>query len=180
MDGTPGTYRILMLEEYGENNPDLNKIAAYYANRFHDQDTLNWLKLQHPAKRPHLDVNALAMMVLFPEGEAAEESLQGQSAEEESEFEQASAIEKSQDPDSLADGEGKNAKDTTSALTQRGARYILPADRSAGNAFVKRALADFKSSGGKIQQLDDPQTFLGVTTRKKMSLSLRQVPSWTR
>jgi len=91
--GKEGNYRNLMLDQYGINNPDLNKIAAYYAERFNDHATLNWLSLQHPAPRPHLDANGLAMMALFPEGEGAEEALQAGNAAEKSAFEQATEIE---------------------------------------------------------------------------------------
>ncbi len=91
--GTEGNYRNLMLKEYGINNPDLDTIAAYYAEKFNDQPTLNWLKLQHPASRPRLDPNGLAMMALFPEGEAAEEASQGGGAGEESTFEKANKAE---------------------------------------------------------------------------------------
>jgi hypothetical protein len=91
--GTEANYRNLMLKEYGINNPDLDSIAAYYAKKFNDQPTLNWLKLQHPAPRPRLDPNSLAMMALFPEGEAAEEALGAGSAPETSVFNQATRIE---------------------------------------------------------------------------------------
>ncbi|MGA3170140.1 MAG: HNH endonuclease [Chthoniobacteraceae bacterium] len=92
--GTEANYRNLILKEYGINNPDLDTIAAYYAEKFNDQPTLNWLKLQHPAPRPRLDPNGLAMMALFPEGKAAEEAPQTGSPAEKSVFEQASDIEK--------------------------------------------------------------------------------------
>jgi hypothetical protein len=50
-NGTESNYRQLMFQQYGINNPELTKIAAYFAEKFHDQATLNWLKLQHPADR---------------------------------------------------------------------------------------------------------------------------------
>ena len=92
-NGTESNYRQLMFQQYGINNPELNKIAAYFAEKFGDQATLNWLKLQHPAKRPKLDVNGLAMMALLPEGEAAEEAALGGDAEEQSVFDKASDAE---------------------------------------------------------------------------------------
>jgi hypothetical protein len=82
-----------MLQQYGVNNPELNKIAAYYAEKSHDQATLNWLKLQHPAERPKIDPNGLAMMAFFPEGEAGEEASVGGGTEEESAFEKANKVE---------------------------------------------------------------------------------------
>lgn len=92
--GKEDDYRPLMLEEYGINNPELDKIAAYYAEKFNDQATLNWLRLQHPSVRPGLDANGLMMMALFPEGEAVEEASQAGSAAEKSAFEQTTNIEK--------------------------------------------------------------------------------------
>ena len=83
-----------MLQQYGINNPDLNKIAAYYAEKFNDQATLNWLKLQHPAERPKLDANGMAIMALLPEGEGAGEALQGEKPPEKSIFEQTTDLEK--------------------------------------------------------------------------------------
>jgi RHS repeat-associated protein len=44
----------------------------------------------------------------------------------------------------------------TEALTQRasfGAKYVLPSDRTAVNAFTRTAMADFRASGGKIINL---------------------------
>ena len=65
--GTEENYRQLILEQYGINNPDLGKIAAYYAEKFHDQATLNWLKKQHPAahsQKEDLDfIDGLKMML---------------------------------------------------------------------------------------------------------------------
>ena len=92
-NGTENNYRQLMLQQYGVNNPDLNDIAAYYAQKFSDQSTLNWLKLQRPAKRPRIDPNSLAMMGLFPEGEAAEEPSLDEGIEEESTFKKANKVE---------------------------------------------------------------------------------------
>jgi hypothetical protein len=95
-NGTQSNYRQLMFQQYGINNPELIKIAAYFAEKFNDQATLNLLKLQHPAKRPKLDANGLAMMSLLPEGEAAEEAGLGGRIEEESAFDKASDVESKQ------------------------------------------------------------------------------------
>ena len=109
-------YRQIMLQQYGINNPDLNKIAAYYSEKFHDQATLNWLKLQHPADRPKLDVNSLAMMALLPEGEAAEEALQGEKPPEKSVFEQTTDLEKAaQNSDGEASSREKLKTQNTSS-----------------------------------------------------------------
>ncbi len=66
--GKEDDYRPLMLKQYGINNPELNHIAAYYAEKFNDQATLNWLKLQHPYIRSQKDdldfVDSMAMMLL--------------------------------------------------------------------------------------------------------------------
>ena len=66
--GREDDYRPLMLKEYGINNPELNKIAAYYAGKFNDQATLNWLKLQHPYIRSQKDdlndIDSMAMMLM--------------------------------------------------------------------------------------------------------------------
>jgi hypothetical protein len=78
-NGTEDNYRQLVIDKYEINNPDLDKIMAYYARNFNDQDTPNWLKLQHPAVLPSLDQtgNDVGMMALFPQfdkmGEAAGE-----------------------------------------------------------------------------------------------------------
>jgi hypothetical protein len=69
--GQESSYRSLMLDQYGVNNPDLNNIAAYYAEKFNDQATVNWLSLQHPAPLPHLDANGLAIMLMFRRPEKA-------------------------------------------------------------------------------------------------------------
>lgn len=95
--GKESDYRSLMFGRYGKNNPEVNKIAAYYAEKFNDQDTLNWLKLQHPAAPPRFDANGLAMMTLLPEGEAAEEVSQVGGAPEKSVFDQTSDIENGTD-----------------------------------------------------------------------------------
>ncbi len=63
-----GTASPNSLEQYGINNPDLDAIAAYFAERFNDQETLDWLHRQHPATRPRFDLNSVAMM-LIPEAE---------------------------------------------------------------------------------------------------------------
>jgi hypothetical protein len=66
--GKEDDYRPLMLKKYGINNPELNKIAAYYAEKFNDQATLNWLKLQHPYVRSRKDdlnaIESMAMMLM--------------------------------------------------------------------------------------------------------------------
>jgi len=66
--GKEDDYRPLMLKKYGINNPELNKIAAYYAEKFNDQATLNWLKLQHPYVRSRKDdlnaIDSMAMMLM--------------------------------------------------------------------------------------------------------------------
>ncbi len=94
-NGTESNYRQLMFQQYGINNPELTKIAAYFAEKFHDQATLNWLKLQHPADRTQLDVNSLAMMALFPELEKMGETSQPGSSVSRSAFDQATEIEDS-------------------------------------------------------------------------------------
>jgi hypothetical protein len=122
-NGTESNYRQLMFQQYGINNPELNKIAAYYAEKFNDQATLNWLKLQHPAKRPKLDANGLAMMALLPEGEAADEALQAGSAEEKSAFEKATDIEGNapQAGNDVSQGGGKgSANENTKNAASRG------------------------------------------------------------
>lgn len=112
-NGTESNYRKLMFQQYGINNPELNKIAAYFAKKFNDQATLNWLKLQHPAKRPKLDADGLAMMALLPEGEAAEEASMGGGIEEKSAFDDASDVE-----DANTD-EPKSGSDQQGSSTQR-------------------------------------------------------------
>lgn len=92
-NGKEGDYRSLMFDQYGVNNPNLNAIAAYYAEKFNDQATLVWLSHQHPAPRPHLDANSLVMMALLPEGEEAEEALQAESTPERDAFQQVNQIE---------------------------------------------------------------------------------------
>jgi hypothetical protein len=91
--GQEGNYRKLMLDQYGVNNANLNTIAAYYAEKFNDQATLNWLSLQHPAPHLNLDANALAMMLMFPEAGEGEEAPQPESTAEKDPFEQANKIE---------------------------------------------------------------------------------------
>jgi hypothetical protein len=86
-------YRQLMLEQYGINNPDLDSIAAYYAKLFNDQETLNWLSLQHPAPSPHMDWDAFIMMGLSPEFGIGEEAPETGNPEEESTFERANEAE---------------------------------------------------------------------------------------
>lgn len=46
-------------------------------------------------------------------------------------------------------------------MFQNGARYVLPADRTAVNAFNKSALADFRASGGTIVNTKTAQGFNG-------------------
>ena len=94
--GTEDDYRPLMLTEYGINNPELNKIAAYYAGQFNDQATLNWLNLQHPYVRSQSDdlnfIESIKMMLvwgLFEGLEGAPQEGTG-SVPEKSAFDQAS------------------------------------------------------------------------------------------
>ena len=97
--GTKDNYRQLVVDQYGINNPDLNGIMAYYAKKFNDQATLNWLKQQHPATPPSPDQirKDVGMMALLPEfekmSEAAGESPLTGKAPEKGVFEKASDIE---------------------------------------------------------------------------------------
>jgi len=94
--GKEDEYRALMLKKYGNNNPELNKIAAYYAEKFNDQATLNWLKLQHSYIRSQKDdlnfIEAIKMMLvggLFEDFEGASQEGAG-SVPEKTAFDQAS------------------------------------------------------------------------------------------
>ena len=78
-NGTEDNYRQLVLEQYGINNPELDKIAAYYAEKFHDQATLNWLAKQRPAAAPTQKdwgdfIDGVGMMLMGGLAEEAEES----------------------------------------------------------------------------------------------------------
>jgi hypothetical protein len=42
-------YREQVRRAYDVNNPDFNSISAFYADKFNDKDTLNFLAMQHPA-----------------------------------------------------------------------------------------------------------------------------------
>lgn len=74
-NGTADNYRKLVIDQYGINNPNLNEIMAYYAKKFNDQATLNYLKLQHPAVPPTAEQirQNVAWMALFPQFEKMSE-----------------------------------------------------------------------------------------------------------
>ena len=73
--GTEGDYLERVRKAYGINNPDLNSIAAFYADQFNDKATLDFLSRQHPSARPSLDFNGVAMMLLFPESRLGRSSV---------------------------------------------------------------------------------------------------------
>ena len=73
-------YREQVRSAYGVNNPDFNSISAFYADKFNDQDTLNFLGMQHPATPPSLDANSIVLMALFPEAAFGESPIAAEAA----------------------------------------------------------------------------------------------------
>jgi len=116
--GKEDDYRPLMLKEYGTNNPELNKIAAYYAEKFNDQATLNWLKLQHPYIHSQKDdlnaIDSIAMMLmggLVTDLDGAPQEGAG-SVTEKTAFDQASDAEESAGGDEKTGGEKTGQPDS--------------------------------------------------------------------
>ena len=173
-----------MLNEYGINNPELNKVAAYYAEKFNDQATLNWLKRQHPYIRSQNDdpnfIESIAMMLM---GGVLEES-EGSMSEDAGSVPAKSAFDRVSDAEASGADTGSRSTSSISPkiigqMGSRGWNIALIDDTIADPA--KTSPAENKATGSAATAYfatDGSYVVRDNLTKQIIQISNRNDPYW--